>query len=378
MKPFPPVVLAALLSLPAFGEEEKDRFQPTRLAFAPDSKTLAVVGYVGKKPLLELWHVAARRQVWRVSLDAATSTGVVWPDGKTLLVASGPAVLEIDPATGKTRRTLAKHGDKVVAMALTRDGKTLATAADDRTIQFRDWKADRVVAKGASEVSPIYGIAFSPDGKRAVTAQGKAAVIWDAADGTKRGILKPNSSHLAAGLFRGEDVITGSWDGVIRVYEGAEVKLRFHGPGGVDALALDDARHRLAAIGSGHTIALYDVSPGPPDAATAGRIKALLEKLDDDSYEAREAASRDFKGLGFIAEKALREAAEGSPSAEVRIRARVLRHALFSEYRSLNGHTGRTRAITFSPDGKTLASCAEDGTVRLWDPATGKETAKLP
>ena len=60
------------------------------------------------------------------------------------------------------------------------------------------------------------------------------------------------------------------------------------------------------------------------------------------------------------------------------VRARVLRHALFNEYRALNGHTGRTRAITFSPDGNTLASCSDDGTVRLWDPATGKETAKLP
>ena len=38
---------------------------------------------------------------------------------------------------------------------------------------------------------------------------------------------------------------------------------------------------------------------------------------------------------------------------------------------TLEGHTGHVRAVTFSPDGKTLTSASNDGTIRLWDAITG-------
>jgi len=43
------------------------------------------------------------------------------------------------------------------------------------------------------------------------------------------------------------------------------------------------------------------------------------------------------------------------------------------QLRPLVGHSGNVSAVAYAPDGKSVLTGSEDNTVRLWDPATGKQ-----
>ena len=42
-----------------------------------------------------------------------------------------------------------------------------------------------------------------------------------------------------------------------------------------------------------------------------------------------------------------------------------------------NGHTDRVYSVDFSPSGNLLASCSEDGTIRVWRVQTGECTKEM-
>lgn len=53
------------------------------------------------------------------------------------------------------------------------------------------------------------------------------------------------------------------------------------------------------------------------------------------------------------------------------------RKRLPGQARALRGHTKTVACVDFAPDGRTLASTSEDGTLRFWDVATGVERKRL-
>src|SRR5262249_19137716 len=48
------------------------------------------------------------------------------------------------------------------------------------------------------------------------------------------------------------------------------------------------------------------------------------------------------------------------------------------EMLALKGHTGKVHSVSWSPDGKRLATGSEDGTVKVWDASGGRELLAYP
>jgi WD40 repeat protein len=123
---------------------------------------------------------------------------------------------------------------------------------------------------------------------------------------------------------------------------------------------------------------LTPLSLRPPNDAEKARVAALLKECDSDDYPTRERAAAALAEIGPAPEPLLRQAMADGSSAEVRMRARVARETILNKPRFRPaGHADEIRPIVFSPDGKLVASGAADGLVILWDPATGKEVARL-
>jgi WD40 repeat protein len=355
------------------------------VAFSRDGKWVAAgTAELKQRGTVTVWDVATNKQRWQHQATSGVPSVAFSPDGKTLAIAGfdGAARL-LDAGTGEVKSTLT-HPKEVRGVAFSPDGKRLATACDDKLI--RVWKiADgKEITTCTGHGERIYNVAFSPDGKLLLSSEAdRGAKLWDAATGVEKRAIQQEGVWVVWAEFAGDGrwIVWGDNHGTLRLWniETGALRARLSNRVGVRQIAVSAAARLVAACGHfGRDVNVFDLSLDPPTAKELERIRALLEKLDDDSYDAREAASQELLQIGFVAEQELLRAAKESKSVEVRIRARRLRGEILATPKAkLRGHTDEVEAAAFSPDGKLLATGSKDGTIRLWSMATMKETARL-
>ncbi len=250
------------------------------------------------------------------------------------------------------------------------------------------------IKKLQGHTDDVHAVAFSPDGRHAVSGSDDTTVrVWDLTSGKEEKVLRGHSKKVWAVAFLGShQVLSSSWDGTVRLWDlrtGTEMR-RFVHRLDVNGLALsrdglsllsgsDDQGVYLWNINSGeeirrytgHSHFVYAVAFSPDDKMIAsGGVDKTVRLIDRETG----ATVKTFEGMEAPVTTVV-FSPDGKTVYSAGDFARQWDIATGKELHRFGSPTarGNTLALALSADGRRLATAGEDKIIRLWDTATGKE-----
>jgi len=355
------------------------------LSFSPDGSLLAAAAANQLADgQLVVWDVATFQPRWRHSEPVGFPWLAFSPDGKQLALSRfAPETKLFEASSGNEIGELKGHTNHARCVVYAPGGEQIITGSYDKTIILWDAKTGEAAAKLEGLPELVYAVAVSPDGKLLASANSRAssAQVWDLSNRAVKHVFPQLGSLVPHVTFSpdGELLAVSSWSGGLRLFDTQAFKLsrRIDQIGGVDCAAFSADGRWLAVASRWPGVHVFRADAAA-DPQLQERIRGLLAKFEDDSYDVREQADRELAEIGPPAQPQLREALR-SPSAETRIRSRRLLQRLGSPESAikLNGHQDAAQAVAFSPDGKLLASGDQTGTIIVWSIGTWEQVAKL-
>jgi WD40 repeat protein len=340
-------------------------------AFSPNGKLLALSRssseYYIEIDSIHLIEVATGRLV-RVLREHPNGCSALTfsPDGRYLISAGGNSIRWWDIATGQRVRQFTGHENLVQSVAFAPDGKTLGSGSFDGKVRLWEPQTGRQVRVLAGHTKYVWSVAFSPDGKIAAsTSYDRTLRLWDVISGKER--LRLRAEHqFQHPVFTpdGKRLVTFNTGGFIQIWDpvsGREIrrvgKFGKHKPYGVNAF-VHAPQGSLVALTAGNEIQLWDLATG----MEVRKLKDVPKLKGYTCWVVALALSPDGKQLASVNNEGtvrLWDVATGKgllmPKSE---------------------HEWGSSTVAFSPSGKLLAT-AQDCTVLLWDAATGKEVLSL-
>lgn len=305
------------------------------LAFTPDSKKIVVGGYHE----LTVWDVASGKLEKRLWTRAERAYGIIFlPDGKLAVAGARPGqegdvriynlnapgkdqggVQVLDGVNDKNVlvKELLETDDSVLALAVSPDGKKIASGGCDRLVRVWDLASGKLEHAIENHADWVFAVAFGPDGNLLVTgSRDKTAKAWD---------LKAKESVLTFPDHQQPVYSVGiSADGKIGFSAGEDNQIR--------QWQATDASKQL----------------GKQTKALAGHAKAVFK-------------------LAHHADPKNPLLASCSADNTVRLWNPVAGTAL----KTLTGHTDWVYAVAISPDGQLVAGGSFNGEVRIWKTSDG-------
>lgn len=363
---------------------EDHKRKVTAVAFSPDGRRVVSGGSKGdfssperENFTLKVWDVETGREIATVNGAGATHAVAVSPDNRFGLSGGADSLLAYgrgaeadcllklwDMETGKILRTFSGHRTPIRSVAFSRDGK-YAVSGDSRGGVFLwDIETGRSIRSFPSESRKVSSVAFSIDGKRLFTGlsgSGGNRVIfeaWDVATGQKIRQLFSNIYEVYSASFSRDgkrvaaliEIEKTAW-----VWDVATGQVLFRLPSRDydinHALLSPNGKHLLLGVKGG--IEIWDVETGQT---------IFTYNLNSWEWVASSIFSAEGR-YGLIgwndARTLLLDLKEGK-----KVQSFGQPHVGVSE-------------VDVSPEGRWAVSGLWDGTSRVWDIETGKSVALL-
>jgi WD40 repeat protein len=248
-----------------------------------------------------------------------------------------------------------RHDGEVVAAAFSPDGRRVVTASQDRTARLWDSESGKPIGNPMRHDGPVMAASFSPDGRKIISrAEDGTARIWNATTAEPIGDVLRHQGPIFAAAFspNGRWIVTGgSLDRSARIWDAENghpvgQPLRHSGGVGIARFTADSQRIFTASLAG---VAQYwDVTSGRAlgHPLTLG-IGTDVEALSPDGL-------RILTQSGIERSVRLVDAQTGKPIDAAINRAQLTRPAIFSD------------------DGNRVVAASTDGSAQIWNARSGE------